>query len=372
MITKKESPRHSPDYWLILGLFLLLIVGLLMLSSASYFIGCQKKSGDCYFFLKHQLLYGLLPGLFIFFILIRFDYRRLKKLTLFFLGGAILLLILVLLPQFGVEVGGSQRWLNLFGIRFQPSEIVKLAFLFFLSAWLSKEQVNLKSWGQVFLPFLFFLILISLLILPQKDLSTLVIIILSSLVVYFLAGVPWKHLLVLFLLLLGLFGASTHYVNYRTDRVEVFLGKETDEGLNYHRDQALRAVSAGGFLGAGLGKSVQKFYRLPEVIGDSIFAVTAEEFGFLSTFLLLLLYLFVFYRIFKIASTCSDKFGRLLAAGIGFWFIFQAFVNMAGMLNLAPMTGVPLPFMSYGGSSLLVFLASFGILVAISKQTKVC
>jgi cell division protein FtsW len=372
MITKKESSCHSPDYFLIFGLFFLLIIGLFMLTSASYFIGCQKL-GDCYFYLKHQLLYGLLPGLFLFLLLSRIDYRRLKKWTLVFLGGAILLLVLMLFPQFGSEVGGSQRWLNIFGFTFQPSEIVKLAFLFFLSAWLSKKQTNLRSWGQVFLPFLFFLALISALILFQKDLSTLLIIISSSLVVYFLAGAPWKHLLILFLLLGTLFLISTRYVDYRTTRILVFLGSsEVSEESRYHLDQALRAVSSGGFFGAGLGRSAQKFYRLPEVIGDSIFAVTAEELGFLMTFLLLLLYLFVFYRIFKIASLASDKFGQLLAAGIGFWFILQTFINMGGMLNLIPITGVPLPFMSYGSSSLVIFFVSFGILVAISKQTKVC
>lgn len=372
-MVKERSQIHSPDYFLITGFVVLLILGLLMLTSASYFIGCQKLN-NCYFYLKHQLLYGLLPGLIIFFLLSHFDYRRLKKIAVPILVGAIFLLILVLLPQFGVVRGGSQRWLQIGSIIFQPSEIVKLAFLIFLSAWLSKKQTDIKNFYRTFIPFIFFLGIVSALIVPQKDLSTLVIIIFSALIVYFIAKAPVLHLCYLFLGLMSLVAISIRYKLYRLQRFQVFFNSPNIDisGIGYHITQALSAIGAGGLFGKGLGRSIQKISNLPEVIGDSIFAVTAEELGFVSTSLLVVVYFFVAYRIFKIAFSSKDKFGQLLAGGIGFWFILQTFVNMGGMLGLLPMTGIPLPFMSYGSSNLIVFLVAFGILVNISKQTKIC
>ena len=370
---KAPTKIHAPNYYLIVGFIILLIAGFLMLTSASHFIGCQKLN-DCYFHLKHQLLYGLLPGLIILFLLSHFDYRRLKKVAVPVLVGVIFLLILVLLPKFGVIKGGSQRWLQIGGITFQPSEAIKLSFLLFLSAWLSKNQTNIKSFYRVFIPFVFLIGIISALIIPQKDLSTLVIIILSAIVVYFLAGAPILHFGYLFFGFLLAVGAAIKYEPYRLQRLLVFSRSPNVDvsGVGYHVSQALSAISSGGIFGKGLGRSAQKISRLPEVISDSIFAVTAEELGFMVTAILVIVYFFVAYHIFKIAFSSKDKFGQLLAGGIGFWFILQASVNMGGMLGLLPMTGIPLPFMSYGSSSLIVFLAAFGILINISKQTRIC
>lgn len=370
----KVRPKiHAPDYPLIVGFVILLVFGLIMLTSSSYFIGCQKLN-NCYFYLKHQLFYGLLPGLIILFLLSHFDYRRLKKVAVPILVGTILLLILVLLPELGVIKGGSQRWLKIGGITFQPSEAIKLAFLLFLSAWLSKNKTDIKNFYRVFVPFVILLIIISALIIPQKDLSTLIIIISSALVVYFLAGAPFVYFGYLSIGLILALVAAIKYEPYRLRRLLVF-SKTSDVdvfGVGYHINQALSAVSSGGIFGKGLGRSAQKIYRLPEVISDSIFAVTAEELGFIITALLVIAYFFVAYRIFKIAFSSRDQFGRILAGGIGFWFILQVSINMGGMLELMPMTGVPLPFMSYGSSSLIVFLAAFGILINISKQTRIC
>ena len=372
-MSKSGSQIHTPDYHLIIGFIILLVFGFLMLTSASHFVGCQKQN-DCYFYLKHQLLYGLLPGLIILFLLSHLDYRKLKKVAVPILVGVIFLLILVLLPKFGVIRGGSQRWLRIGSIVFQPSEAIKLAFLLFLSAWLSKKQTDVKNFSRVFIPFVFLIGIISALIIPQKDLSTLVIIISSALVVYFLAGTPVLHLGYLFLGFFLVVGIAVKYEPYRLQRLLVF-SRVSDvdvTGIGYHVAQAFSAISSGGIFGRGLGLSAQKISRLPEVISDSIFAVTAEELGFMVTALLVIVYFFVAYRIFKIAFSSKDKFGQLLAGGIGFWFIFQASVNMGGMMGLLPITGIPLPFMSYGSSSLVVFLAAFGILINISKQTKIC
>jgi len=370
---KAPTKIHAPDYFLIIGFIILLVLGFLMLTSASHFVGCQKLN-DCYFYLKHQLLYGLLPGLIVLFLLSHLDYRKLKKVAVPVLVGVIFLLILVLLPKFGVIKGGSQRWLKIGSIIFQPSEAIKLSFLLFLSAWLSKKQTNIKNFCRVFIPFVFLIGIISALIIPQKDLSTLVIIILSAIVVYFIAGAPILHFGYLFIGLMSVVAIAIKYEPYRLQRLLVFsrASKIDVDGIGYHVTQAFSAISSGGIFGKGLGRSAQKISRLPEVISDSIFAVTAEELGFIITALLVIAYFFVAYRIFKIAFSARDKFGQLLAGGIGFWFILQASVNMGGMLGLLPMTGIPLPFMSYGSSSLIVFLCAFGILINISKQTKIC
>ncbi len=370
---KSSSKIHAPDYHLIIGFIILLTIGLLMLTSASYFIGCQKLN-NCYFFLKHQLLYGLLPGLIILFLLSHIDYRKLKKAAVPSLVGVILLLILIFLPEFGVTRGGSQRWLKIGNIIFQPSGAIKLAFLLFLSAWLSKDQTNIKNFYRVFVPFVFLMGIISALIIPQKDLSTLIVIIFSAMIVYFIAGAPILYFGYLFIGLILAVAIAIKYELYRLQRFQVFFysPRIDTEGIGYHVNQALLAISSGGVFGKGLGRSFQKIYRLPEVVGDSIFAVTAEELGFIVTSFLVIVYFFVAYRIFKIAFLAKDKFGQLLAGGIGFWFILQVSINICGMLGILPMTGIPLPFMSYGSSDLIIFLAAFGILISISKQTKIC
>ncbi len=370
---KEHFKTHAPDYSLIFGFIVLIVSGLIMLTSASYFIGCHKLN-NCYFYLKHQLLYGMLPGLIILFLLSHFNYHKLKKIAVPVLVVIIFLLILILLPQFGVTRGQSQRWLKIGGITFQPSEAIKLAFLLFLSAWLSKRQTDVKSFGRVFIPFVALLTIVSLLIIPQKDLSTLIIIISSAFSVYFIAGAPLLYCGYLSAGLTLVVALAIKYQPYRWERFLVF-SKSSDIdilGIGYHVNQALSAIVSGGIFGKGLGHSAQKISRLPEVISDSIFAVTAEELGFILTAFLVIVYFFVAYRIFKIAFLSSDKFGRILAGGIGVWFVLQSSINMGGMLGLIPMTGVPLPFMSYGSSNLIVFLAAFGILINISKQTKIC
>ncbi len=264
----KVVPRiHVPDYSLIVGFVILLISGLIMLTSSSYFIGCQKLN-NCYFYLKHQLLYGLFPGLIILFLLSHFDYRRLKKIAVPILVGVILLLVLVLLPELGVVKRGSQRWLKIGSITFQPSEAIKLAFLLFLSAWLSKEKTDIKNFRRVFIPFVILLVIVSALIIPQKDLSTLIIVISPALVVYFLAGAPFLHFGYLFMGLILAVAAAIKYEPYRLQRLLVF-SKTSDvdvSGVGYHINQALSAIGSGGIFGKGLGLS--QLNRNPESRDD--------------------------------------------------------------------------------------------------------
>jgi len=342
-----------------------------MLSSVSTAVAFDKF-GDSYYYFKHQLLFGVIPGLIILYILSRLNYHRWRKFAFPLLIITIGLLIAVFLPGIGFQLKGAHRWISLGGILFQPSEIAKLTFLIYLASWLeSKGERKLKDVEGGFLPFIFTLGTVMLLIILQPDIGTTGIIVLISLVVYFIGGGSLKHLLWLTMAGTGMLYFLIKIAPYRTARFTVFLHPELDpQGIGYHINQALLAIGSGGWLGLGLGHSRQKHLYLPEVIGDSIFAVMAEELGFFITLGLIALYLYLAIRGFKIARLAPDRFGKLLAAGITAWIAIQAFINIGAMVGLLPLTGLTLPFISYGSSSLVVFLAAMGILINISKHSK--
>ena len=221
------------------------------------------------------------------------------------------------------------------------------------------------------LPFLFLLGVISALILLQPDMGTLTVIAVIAIVVYFIAGAPWKHLAFIGIGGLGVFALLIKLAPYRAARLTTFLNPELDpQGIGYHINQALLALGTGGIFGLGLGHSRQKFNFLPEPYGDSIFAVIGEELGFLLSVGLIVLFVLIMWRGYNIAKRAPDTFSKLVATGIVTWIAFQALVNIAAMVALIPMTGIPLPLISYGSTSLLTILASLGILVNISKYTK--
>lgn len=366
VIHSRSEKQGQPDYVLIVNFFILVVLGLIVLTSASYFTGCQKFN-DCYFYLKRQLMHGILPGLALFLFFSFFNYQKLKRWALFCLILTILLLAIVFVPGLGFSKDEARRWVKL-GVVFQPSEFAKLAFVVYLTAWLAKHKDKIKSFGEVFVPFVIFLAIISTLIILQPNLGTLVIVVLTALAIYFMAGAPFYQFGLLAALSGFLFFLLIKIAPYRLDRLMAFLHPETDPlGIGYHINQAILAVSSGRIFGRGLGYSFQKIFYLPEVVGDSIFAVMAEEFGFILMLAVVALYFFLAFRIFRLAFSTDNVFGKLLAGGIGFWFIFQTIVNMGAMLGLLPLTGIPLPLISYGGSSFVVFSAAFGILTNISR-----
>jgi cell division protein FtsW len=360
----------QPDWYLVGLIGFLVLFGLVMLSSAGVAAGWQKFN-DSYWYVKHQIIFGLIPGLVLFVILSRLDYYKLK-----FLAGPLLfisigLLILVFVPGVGASWGTARSWINVFGFSLQPSEIVKLTYLIYLVSWLSnKEEKHLKDFHQGFLPFIFVLAIITVLMLIQPDTGTMLIIVATSLLVYFVAGGSYWYLAGLS----GLGAAGLFLLiktsAYRAQRLTTFLHPELDpQGIGYHINQALLAVGSGGWLGRGFGHSRQKFAYLPEVCGDSIFAVIAEELGFILSAALVVVFILLFLRALKISQKCPDSFGALLAAGIIIWFTIQAFLNIGAIVAILPLTGITLPFISYGGTSLMVCLAAAGILVNISKQS---
>lgn len=367
-ITDRYS--HAPDYVLLVTIGILLLFGILMLSSASTVVAFQSH-GDSYFFVKHQLFYGALPGILLFLIAIRLPYAIWKKLAFWMLLISIGLLILVLIPGIGLTINGASRWIDLKFFAFQPSEIVKITFLIYLATWLAKKGshgVSDIQYGTI--PFLSIIGLITLLFLKQPDLGTLLVILAMSFLIYFIGGAPWKHIISIIgigaLVLLVLIMSSP----YRAERLKTFLSGGDQLGQGYHIQQAKIAIGAGGFFGLGLGRSQQKFNYLPEVEGDSIFAIISEELGFIFSIAVILTFVLIMVRGFKIARGSPDEFGKLLAAGITIWFVVQAMMNLGAMVGLIPLTGITLPFISYGGSSLAISLFAVGLLLNISRYTK--
>ncbi|MFH1671621.1 MAG: putative lipid II flippase FtsW [Candidatus Portnoybacteria bacterium] len=361
---------HQPDYYFISTIFVLVIFGLIALSSASVVIS-QETFGENYYFLKHQIIYGLLIGLAAFFTFQKIDYHFWQKLAFPLIVLSIILLSLVFLPQIGYGYGEAKRWINIGPLSFQPFEFVKIGFILYLAALLSRKGKTKEVIKESLIPFFVTFFLISLLTLLQPNMSAFILISGIAGLIYFLAGMDLLWLGSMGVLALLSFFVLIKVTPYRMKRLTVFLHPEIDpQGIGYQVNQALLAIGSGGLFGLGLGHSIQKWKYLPEVIGDSIFAIIAEELGLLGAGFLIALFVFLFWRGLKISKNAPDKFGHLLAGGIVGWLFFQAFINIMAICGSIPLTGMPLPFISYGGSALAVALAAVGIVVNISKQTK--
>lgn len=364
-----KAHNLEPDYFLIAAVFLITLFGLMVLASASSDLG-QKKFGDSYYYLKHQILYGLSLGLFGFFLAFKIDYRRLERLAIWFLVASVILLVLVFTPL-GFKAGGADRWARVGPLTVQPAEIVKAAFLIYLAAWLSRKAERSRSFQQGFIPFLIVCGIVAGLLLAQPSTTAVVLIAFSSVAVYFLSGARLSYLLSAVFLGILFLALVVYFTPYRLKRVQAFLNPQADEkGTGFHINQALIAIGSGGLWGAGYGQSLTKYSYLPEPIGDSVFAVIAEEFGFAGAAGLIFFYFFILYRIFRISWQSSDGFARLFSAGFGSIIGVQVFINVAAISGILPLTGVPLPFISYGGTALAVFLTMTGITMNISKYAK--
>lgn len=365
---QKETSVKSADRLFLLLSAILVIFGLVMLASASSSVG-YSRFGDTFYFIKKQLLFGLLPGFFLFLVLARFNYHLLQKFSWLIYLFSLVILVLVFVPGVGLEKNGSHSWIQLFGLSFQPAELAKLAVVIILAKLLSKNR-DLRDWRNNLMPVLAMLMPAILLIAAQPDVGTLSILIVIIFSMLYLADTPKVYLAILGLLGVVCFVGLLIVAPYRVNRLTTFLRPELDpQGFGYQINQAFLAVGSGGIWGLGLGHSRQKFQYLPEAQADSIFAVIAEEMGLLISLALVMLIAFLGLRGFKIAKAAPDQFGHLLAAGIMVWFVWQSFLNISTTIGLLPLTGVPLPFISHGGSAMLVALASFGIVANISKAS---
>lgn len=343
--------------------FGLLAFGLLMVYDASSAAGV-KDFNDKYFFLKEQakwIVLGLVAAAAAFF----FDYRRLKIIALPALLVSLLLLIAVFLPGVGVRAYGASRWINLGFTVFQPSELAKLSLIVYLSAWLTtKEKGRLPS-------FLVLVGLLVLLIILEPDMGTAIVLFLTALIIYFLS--ESRILGLLFLLPLIVFGGLGLVMTspYRLRRLLTFFNPDVDPlGASYHIRQALIAVGSGGIWGLGLGSSRQKYSYLPEATTDSIFAIIGEELGLIGASTLLFIFMLLFYLAVQATLEVEDKFGRTLGLGIITWLAVQTLINISSIVALIPLTGVPLPFISYGGSALVTEMAAMGVLASIWRANR--
>jgi cell division protein FtsW len=351
------------DILLFIVISLLTLFGLLMIYNASSVIAF-RDFGDKYHYIKDQFIWVLL-GFVSMILMSRIDYHKLYNLALPLLLTALGLLLAVFLPGLGVYALGAHRWINLGVTVLQPAEFVKLCLAIYLAAWFS-----LKEKGR-FTAFALLVGAVMLLVMLEPDMGTASIILFEAIVIYFLSGGNIKHFLLSFPVIAVIGYVFIKFEPYRASRLTSFLniGKSLD-GVSYHVKQILIALGSGGLLGVGIGNSLQKYAYLPENVTDSIFPIIAEEFGFVGSVLLIFMYILLVWRGFYISMKAKDSFGRLLGAGIITFLGIQSVINLGAMTALLPLTGVPLPFISYGGSALIVDMASIGILLNISRQSQ--
>ncbi len=358
---------RTVDPWF-LGIVCALVgIGFLIFTSAS--MGLLTREGTLFSAIAGKQLLAALLGIALAYGLSRIPYRGLRRYTFPLFIFAILLAVLVFIPGVGITHAGASRWILIFGYSFQPSELLKIAVVLYYATFLAEFKDRVQSFILGLLPLGLLLILTAGLLLTQPDTDTFLIIFVTLTSMFLAAGGRWKHILIL--LLIGMIGlAGLIYTRpYLKERVMTFLKPaEADaRGARYQLDQSLIAIGSGGWFGRGFGQSVQKFSYLPEPIGDSIFAVAAEEFGFVGGMLLIGLFLGFIFRGLRIATHSPDLFGGLLSLGIVILIGTGAFINMASMLGLMPLSGLTLAFVSHGGTALLITLAATGIVLGVSR-----
>ncbi len=352
----------------ILGI--LLAFGLTMIASAGI-VYSRVHFEDPYYFFKHQVFYGIFPGLVLLYLSQKINYTFWKKIATPLFLISIIFLILVFIPGFGTKIYGAKRWISLGLFSFQPAEMLKLTIIIYLAAWLEDKVEIVKDFSEGLLPFLIVVGLISFLLIKQPDIGTLGVIILVSFSIFFVSGAKISHLILVSVAGIVAMIALVKAEAYRMNRFLVFLHPELDpQGIGYQINQALMAIGSGGILGVGLGHGLQKINYLPEPVGDSIFAVIAEELGLIGCLALIFLFVMLSVRGFRIAKKAPDQFSKLMAVGIVSWIVFQAFINIAAISGLIPLTGIPLPFISYGGTSIIFLMIAMGILLNISRYTQ--
>lgn len=359
--------NNNFDYLLLFSVLALSSIGLVMVFSASPTMAL--KMGDSYYFLKRHI-FCLLLGFSALYFGLRLELKNLKKWAGAILLVSIMILLLVYIPGVGRKISGASRWVDLFFFSLQPSELVKFTTILFLASVLSNWKDRIKDFMRGLLPLLILIGLISGIIIKQPDLGTAISITCSAFVLLFVAGSRYVHLgLIGGIGLAGVLGLSLSSA-YRLKRMVAYLNPWKDpQGIGFHIIQSLLAVGSGGFLGLGLGASRQKFFYLPQQFTDFIFAILCEELGFVGGTGVIILFILFMARGLRIAFSAPDYFSFLLATGLASWLTLQALINIMVVVGLIPTTGIPLPFISYGGTATIINLFSVGILLNISLNS---
>ncbi len=355
------------DRFFLIIVFLLLAVGIAIFISASLGV-LAKNEKTFYSVLFSQLILGLGLGLAGMYFCLKINYKFWRNFSFIIFLGSILLTAAVFIPSLGWSHGGASRWIQIGSFTFQPVEFLKFGFVIYFAAWLSWAKNKVQDFRFGILPFGIMLSVIAFILLRQPDTKSFILITVTGLAMLFVSGVPVKYIFGIGLGLVFLFGTLVYFTPYLQKRVETFINPSLDaKGSSYQIQQSLIALGSGGILGRGFGQSVQKFSYLPEPQGDSIFAVLGEEFGFVGAFITIFLYLLFLLRGFRIANRVPDSFGGLLVYGIVILITVQSFMHIASVTGVFPLTGVPLPFMSQGGTSLMIYLMAIGIVLNVSK-----
>ncbi len=362
---RRASSSYDP--YLLFSVLALVFLGLIMVYSSSIVVAIDYYGPN--YFLERELVW-IGAGLVAMVVGIRVSYTTWRRLSTPLFAGSLFLLVAVLLPHVGHSSNGAQRWFQISSfIQIQPSELVKLTLAIYMAHWLTCKGDKVRSFNSCSMPFGIILGLVCLLILMQPDMGTAAVVALAMVGVYLVAGARLDHFGVGLVAAFFLSIAALHFESYRAGRLSAWLNPWKDpSGTGYHTIQALLALGLGGLTGVGLGNSQQKYF-LPAPYTDSIFAVTAEELGLMGALAIVGLFVLFAYRGFKIAMNAPDDFGKLLAVGLTGSIVVQAFLNIAVITSTVPFTGVPLPFISYGGSSLIVSMLAVGILLNISRQS---
>ncbi|KPV45406.1 stage V sporulation protein E [Alicyclobacillus ferrooxydans] len=356
------------DWVIVLVTLVLLAIGLMMVHSASSVLS-EQKFNDPFYYAKRQLMWAVL-GIVAMILAANYDYHKLRTLAPKLMIAGFLALVLVLIPGVGSNRGGSQAWLGIGSFGIQPSEFAKLALIVFLAHYLADAKDKMDSFWKGFVPPLSMALVAVLLIMLEPDLGQSVVIMGTTIILLFAAGARWRHLSSLFGAGLVAFAGLVAVAPYRMDRIVAFLDPwkyPLDEG--YQIIQSLYALGSGGLIGLGLGHSQQKFLYLPEPQTDFVFSILGEELGFLGGATVLALFAVLVWRGFRCAMFARDEFGSLLAAGITGMIAVQVLINVGVVTGSIPATGITLPFISFGGSSLTLMLTGVGILLNISRQS---
>jgi len=347
--------------------FILLIFGLVVLASAGL-IDAQRRFDQPYYYLWHQLLYGVLPGCLVMFLFSKMPIARWRTFALPILVIAIGLMVLVMVPGIGLSIKGASRWLDLRIVTVQPAEFLKFALIIYLAAWFGGRHEHAHKIVAL-VPFLLILGFVGFLLALQPDFGTLGIVVLISVALYFFSGAKLSHFVAL--LTIFLIGALvlSFAAPYRFDRIKTFLNPHEDkQATGYHLNQAKIAIGSGGMLGVGYGHSRQKAGFLPEPVGDSIFAIMVEELGLVGGAGFLLLLLAFLISLLRLGVQTNDPFARLIVLGVAVWIGGQAFINIAAITGLLPLTGIPLPLMSYGSSQLVSIMGTMGVVWKVASR----
>jgi cell division protein FtsW len=344
-------------------------IGFLIFMSAS--MGLLLRNESVYSLVAIKQFIGLIIGCVAFFIMSKINYKNLRKYSFYIMISAIVINLLLFIPYITVHHGGATRWIDLGLITFQPSEFLKIAFIIYFSAWLSGVRDKIQEFKTSILPYLIIVGILGFILLAQSDTDTLVVIAVTGIIMLFISGARIRDLAILSLVLLIAISSIIYIRPYARQRFMTFINSSGDpQGAGYQIQQSLIAIGSGGITGKGFGQSIQKFSYLPEPMGDSIFAVGAEEFGFIGSIGLIFLYIFFLFKSIKISTKSPDNFSGLLVAGIAILIIIESFMNISSMLGIIPLSGMPLLFVSHGGTALIIALAAAGIIANVSKYQK--